>query len=153
MATVFIGIGSNLGDKTANCARAVELLAAAGIIPVKKSSLRQTEPWGVKEQPEFINMAIMAETRLSPGELLLELKNIEKQMGRVETIRWGPRCIDLDILFYNDMIVTEKDLCIPHPLLHKREFVLLPLAEIAPDKWHPVLKKTVRALMEEFRNV
>jgi 2-amino-4-hydroxy-6-hydroxymethyldihydropteridine diphosphokinase len=73
-------------------------------------------------------------------------------MGRKETACWGPRCIDLDILFYEDSIITEKDICIPHPLLHQREFVLLPLSEIAPDKWHPVFKKTVRQLTEELQN-
>jgi 2-amino-4-hydroxy-6-hydroxymethyldihydropteridine diphosphokinase len=153
MATVYIGIGSNIGDRRANCLHAVKQMNDSGIVVKKESSLYETGPWGMKEQPLFINMAVIAETELSPERTLAALKCIEKKMGRQEAVRWGPRCIDLDILFYNDSIITEKDICIPHPLLHQREFVLLPLCEIAPDKWHPVLKKTVRHLREELRNV
>jgi len=142
-----------MGDKRANCLRAVGLMSSSGIVVTKKSSLYETEPWGLKEQPLFMNMAVAAETDMPPESLLAALKDIEKKMGRLETTRWGPRCIDLDILFYDNIIFTEKDLCIPHPLLHQREFVLLPLSEIAPDKWHPVLKKTVRQLREELHNV
>ncbi len=142
-----------MGDKKANCMRAVELMTGSGIVVTKKSSLYETEPWGLKNQPLFMNMAALAETDLPPGRLLAALKDIEKKMGRLETTPWGPRCIDLDILFYDDSILTEKSLCIPHPLLHQRDFVLLPLSEIAPDKWHPVLKKTVRQLREELCNV
>ncbi len=153
MATVHIGIGSNMGDRKANCMHAVKFMDESGFVVTKESSLYETEPWGMKEQPQFINMAVIAETDLTPEGALAALKSIEKKMGRQETPRWGPRSIDLDILFYDDRIITEKFLCIPHPLLHQREFVLLPLSEIAPDKWHPVLKKTVRHLREELRNV
>ncbi|HKN18430.1 MAG TPA: 2-amino-4-hydroxy-6-hydroxymethyldihydropteridine diphosphokinase [Dissulfurispiraceae bacterium] len=153
MATVYIGIGSNIGDRRANCMNAVKSMNESGIVVTKESSLYETEPWGMKEQPLFINMAVIAETDLSPESALAALKCIEKEMGREEASRWGPRCIDLDILFYDDRIITEKDLCIPHPLLQQREFVLLPLSEIAPDKWHPVLKKTVRRLREELCDV
>lgn len=149
MAKLYIGIGSNLGDRRANCRHAVELMNESGMVIIKESSLCETEPWGLKEQPPFVNMAVMAETSLSPESALEALKWIEKKMGRQETARWGPRCIDLDILFYDDIIMTGNSLCIPHPLLHQREFVLLPLCEIAPDKLHPVLKKTVRQLREE----
>ncbi len=153
MATVYIGIGSNMGDRRANCLHAVKLMNESGIVVTKESSLYETEPWGMKEQPMFINMAVIAETDLSPESALGALKCIEKKMGRQEAARWGPRCIDLDILFYDDRIITEKDLRIPHPLLQQREFVLVPLSEIAPDKLHPVLKKTVRHLREELGDV
>lgn len=153
MATVYIGIGSNIGDRRTNCINAVKLMNESGIVVTKESSVYETQPWGMKEQPLFINMAVIAETDLSPESALAALKCIEKEMGREESSRWGPRRIDLDILFYDDRIITEKDLCIPHPLLQQREFVLLPLFEIAPDKWHPVLKKTVRRLREELCDV
>jgi len=153
MATVYIGIGSNIGDRRTNCINAVKLMNESGIVVTKESSVYETQPWGMKEQPLFINMAVIAETDLSPESALAALKCIEKEMGREESSRWGPRRIDLDILFYDDRIINEKDLCIPHPLLQQREFVLLPLFEIAPDKWHPVLKKTVRRLREELCDV
>ncbi|MBF0558621.1 MAG: 2-amino-4-hydroxy-6-hydroxymethyldihydropteridine diphosphokinase [Nitrospirae bacterium] len=153
MATLYIGIGSNLGDRRANCMRALELMNESGMTVTTKSSFYETEPWGMKEQPLFMNMAVIVETGLSAQAALASLKCIEEKMGRQESGRWGPRCIDLDILFYDDEIIAEKDLRIPHPLLHKREFVLLPLIEIAPDKRHPVLLKTVRQLMEELNNV
>lgn len=147
MSTVYIGIGSNLGDREGNCLRAVKLLSEDGLIVRKQSSLYETEPWGLKDQPEFINMAIEAETGLEPLKLLELLKNIEKQMGRDESVRWGPRVIDLDILFYNDMVIDTPEFRIPHPLMHERDFVLKPLAEIAPEKEHPVVKKTVREML------
>ncbi len=153
MATAYIGIGSNMGNRKANCMRAAKLMNEIGIVVTKESSLYETEPWGMKDQPLFMNMAVIAETDLSPESVLAALKWIENKMGRQEAVRWGPRCIDLDILFYDDRIITEEDLTIPHPLLQQREFVLLPLSEIAPDKWHPVLKKTVRRLREELRDV
>lgn len=152
MAKVYIGIGSNIGDRKANCSKAIEYLKSKGITVTKVSSMFETEPWGVKDQEKFINMAIEAETGLSPEELLSVMKDIEHLMGRVETVRWGPRIIDLDILFYDDMVVNREGLQIPHPLLHKRDFVLGPLSEIAPDKTHPVLMKSVSRLREELKN-
>lgn len=142
-----------MGDRPANCRNAVERLKDKGIVIKKASSMYETKPWGLEEQPEFINMAIEAETSLSPEELLRALKDIEKEMGRKDTVRWGPRIIDLDILFYDDIVINMGHLQIPHPLLHKRDFVLLPLSEIAPDKVHPVLKKNIRQLKEELKGV
>ncbi len=121
-----------------------------GITVRRQSSMYQTEPWGVGEQPRFVNMAIEIETEQSPVELLKSLKEIEKELGRVETVKWGPRVIDLDILLYDDLIIKESELEVPHPYMHEREFVLSPLAEIAPDRVHPVLKKTVREMLSEL---
>ena len=144
MAIVYIGIGSNLGDRHKNCLRAVELLKQSGLSVTKQSSVHETEPWGVTEQPAFLNMAVELETGLAPAELLGLLKKIEKDMGRQETVKWGPRLIDLDILLYDDITLNTDALIIPHPLMHEREFVLGPLAELAKDLVHPVLKKNDR---------
>ena len=105
------------------------------------------KPWGMKDQPLFLNMAIEIETALSPRELLKMLKEMEKEIGRGSTSRWGPRIIDLDILLFNADVVDEDNLSIPHPLMHERDFVLKPLSEIAPDAEHPVLHKSIRELM------
>jgi 2-amino-4-hydroxy-6-hydroxymethyldihydropteridine diphosphokinase len=151
MPIVHIGIGSNLGDRRNNCLKAVALLEAEDVKVLKRSSLYETEPWGVKEQPRFINMAVEAETDMTPRELLFLLKKIEGRMGRTGTAKWGPRTIDLDILFYGDVITKEPDLEIPHPLMHSRDFVLDPLREIAPRKVHPLLHYTVAELRASLR--
>ena len=109
----------------------------------------ETEPWGVQEQPMFINMAVEIETALKPDALLHLLKNIEIEVGRLPTSHWGPRIIDLDILLYDDLIIKTSELEIPHPHISKREFVLKPLAEIAPEKIHPVFRKTMKRLLPE----
>ncbi|MEF9425882.1 MAG: 2-amino-4-hydroxy-6-hydroxymethyldihydropteridine diphosphokinase [Candidatus Mariimomonas ferrooxydans] len=150
MAIVYIGIGSNLGNREENCNKAIDLLIIKGIKVVKRSSRYETEPWGIREQPEFINMAVEAETRLAPKELLDNLKAIESTLGRRDNVRWGPRIIDLDILFYDDLIMNTPRMEIPHPGIKDREFVLKPLSEIAPDKVHPVLKKSMRTLLSEL---
>ena len=152
MATVHIGIGSNMGERRESVFKALEALKQKGVHVTKVSSLYETEPWGVKEQPAFINMALEGETDLLPGELLAALKDIEREMGRDSVMRWGPRIIDLDVLFYDDIILERDDFRVPHPLLHERSFVLDPLCDIAPDKEHPVLKKSVRQLKEEMDN-
>jgi len=151
MPTVYIGIGSNLGDREDNCERAIKLLIDNEITVTKRSSMAETEPWGVKEQPDFINMAVEIKTGLTPEELLSLLKNIEVDVGRLPTSHWGPRIIDLDILFYDDVVMDTPELQIPHPGISEREFVLKPLAEIAPDKMHPVLKKSIKDLLSEIR--
>lgn len=152
MSIVYIGIGSNLGDRQYNCRRAIELLEGRGLTITKSSSMHETEPWGIKKQPRFINMAVEVETDLPPAELLVLLRQIEKAMGREYKAKWGPRIIDLDILLYNDLRLTAADLSIPHPLMHKREFVLRPLSEIAPEKTHPVLSKNIRELLQALIN-
>jgi 2-amino-4-hydroxy-6-hydroxymethyldihydropteridine diphosphokinase len=150
MPIVYIGIGSNLGDRRNNCLRAIALLGTGGVKVLKRSSSHETEPWGVKEQPRFLNMAVEAETDMTPRELLSLLKKIEDRMGRTRTVKWGPRTIDLDILFYGNIIIREPDLEIPHPLMHTRNFVLEPLREIAPQKVHPLLHRTVAELTAEL---
>jgi 2-amino-4-hydroxy-6-hydroxymethyldihydropteridine diphosphokinase len=149
MAIVYIGLGSNLGDRHKNCLRAIELLKQNGLSVKQQSSLYETEPWGLTEQPEFVNMAVEAETGLAPETLLDLLKKIEKDMGRGDAVRWGPRIIDLDILLYDDITMNTDALTIPHPLMHEREFVLRPLSEIAEEKVHPVLKKKIGDLLKE----
>lgn len=151
MPIVHVGIGSNLGNREENCLKALRLISAKAGSVRKQSPMYETEPWGVKDQPKFINMAAEITTEAVPRQLLGILKNIEEEIGREETHRWGPRTIDLDILFYDDLILDTPDLIIPHPLMHERQFVLRPLAEIAPDKMHPVLRKTVRELLEGLR--
>jgi 2-amino-4-hydroxy-6-hydroxymethyldihydropteridine diphosphokinase len=150
MNTAYIGIGSNLGDRENNCKSAIKLLIKNGVRVTKLSSMIETEPWGVKDQPKFINMAIEIETGLNPEELLKALKKIENEMGRQATIRWGPRVIDLDILLYDDLLIKTPQLIIPHPGIKERDFVLKPLAEITPDKKHPALKKSIKELLDEI---
>ncbi|MBE0426732.1 MAG: 2-amino-4-hydroxy-6-hydroxymethyldihydropteridine diphosphokinase [Nitrospirae bacterium] len=150
MSTAYIGIGSNLGNREENCFHAIELLEKKGIKIKKKSSLYETEPWGIKQQPIFLNMAVEIETELEPDKLLRLLKDIEKKLGRKNTLKWGPRIIDLDILIFDDIILNKKDLKIPHPLMHKRGFVLKPLNEIAPKINHPLLNRSIAELVQQF---
>jgi dihydroneopterin aldolase / 2-amino-4-hydroxy-6-hydroxymethyldihydropteridine diphosphokinase len=151
MSTAYIGIGSNLGKRRENCLRAIELIKKKDILVIKKSSLYETEPWGVKDQPPFLNMSIEVETDLNPLELFSVLKDIERQQGREESVRWGPRVIDLDILLYDDIVMKEERLTIPHPLLHERGFVLIPLNEIAPNVMHPLLRLNVHELLHRLQ--
>ena len=150
MVIVYIGIGSNLGNREENCESAIRLLTEHGITVTKRSSMIETEPWGVKEQPKFINMAVEVETGLGPEELLHLLKKIEAAIGRRPTTHWGPRVIDLDILLYDDLVLKTPRLEIPHPGIIMRDFVLKPLAEIAPDKIHPVLNKSIKSLLSDL---
>ena len=152
MTTVYLGIGSNLGNKEENCARAITLLDESGIKIQVASEPVETEPWGVEDQPRFINMAVRADTSLEPIELLRAVKKIEQEMGRGATcsqMRWGPRIIDIDILLYGDLVLDTPELKIPHPLMHERAFVLGPLSQIAPQVVHPVLNRTVSQLVSE----
>ncbi|MBE0410212.1 MAG: 2-amino-4-hydroxy-6-hydroxymethyldihydropteridine diphosphokinase [Anaerolineales bacterium] len=145
-ATVFIALGSNLQDRLKNLNEAVSQLLPS-VIPVACSPIYETEPWGYHDQPRFLNQVIQATTDLSPEELLAYLKNIESQMGRKQTIRLGPRLIDLDILFYDNLAVNTPSLSIPHPTMHERAFVLVPLADLAPQIIHPVLNISVEELL------
>ncbi len=150
MSTAYIGIGSNLGNREKNCVRAIELLEKRGIPVKKKSSMYETEPWGIKDQPRFINMAIEIETFFEPEELLRILEEVEREVGRGVSFKWGPRIIDLDILLFNNIFLKKDNLEIPHPLMDKRDFVLKPLCEIAPDIIHPLLKVRICDLLKEL---
>ena len=151
MSIVYIGLGSNVGDRHRNCLTAIELLRQNGLLIAKQSSMHETEPWGVTDQPEFVNMTVETETDLAPIKLLEVLKKIEKDMGRQDTMKWGPRIIDLDILLYDDIIMKTDSLTIPHSLMHERAFVLRPLSEIAGNFIHPVLKKSITDLLKEIK--
>ncbi len=149
--TAYIGLGSNMGDRTGACRRALELLGRAGCV-VNVSSFYCTEPVGYREQEEFINAVAELETDLSPQDLLSACQAIENELGRVRVFRWGPRSVDLDILLYGNTLVRLPDLIIPHPRLSLRGFVLVPLCEIAPQVVHPVLKKTAALLLQELKD-
>jgi 2-amino-4-hydroxy-6-hydroxymethyldihydropteridine diphosphokinase len=147
----YIGIGSNVGDKKANCLKGIELLAEAGRV-VRVSSLYYTEPVGFKEQEDFINAVVGLETDFPPADLLSICHSIENRLGRIRTLRWGPRTLDLDILLYGELVMDQPDLVIPHPMMSARKFVLIPLAEIAPHAVHPGLNKSAAQLLQELRN-
>jgi 2-amino-4-hydroxy-6-hydroxymethyldihydropteridine diphosphokinase len=145
---VYLALGSNMGNRLANLKA-----AAANLTPqmaVKnRSSVYETPPWGFTAQPEFLNQVIMAETYLKPQALLSHLKRLETALGREPSFQNGPRLIDIDILFFDDLVVDTPPLVIPHPRMHERAFVLVPLAEIAPDLVHPVLNKPIHKLLDE----
>jgi 2-amino-4-hydroxy-6-hydroxymethyldihydropteridine diphosphokinase len=153
MHTAYIGVGTNVGDREANVEAALAMMPALGVEVVRRSALVETEPWGVADQPRFLNLALECRTGLEPRALLDALKAIERGMGRdPDALRWGPRVMDLDILLYDARVVDEPGLVIPHALMHERAFVLVPLASLAPDLVHPVLGRSIgelaRALAE-----
>jgi 2-amino-4-hydroxy-6-hydroxymethyldihydropteridine diphosphokinase len=151
--TVYIGIGSNLESPAKNCLDAIERLSARPELTlIARSSLYQSEPFGITDQDWFVNSVVQITTSLSPEELLRVCLSIEKEMGRTRTKKWGPRIIDLDILFYDDLILKQEGLEIPHPGIAERSFVLAPMNEISPDFVHPKLKKKIETLLEEIPN-
>lgn len=148
----YIGFGSNLGDKIVYCEKAIaEILDLDNHRLLAKSSFYRTRPVGYVDQDWFVNGVIKLESDLEPQDLFHALKATELRMGRTETVPWGPREIDLDLLLYEDWIIQTEELRIPHPRMQDRQFVLIPLAEIDPDLFHPVLKKSVRELLEEIK--
>src|SRR6266404_2679813 len=144
---VYLSLGSNVGDREAQLRDAVARLGAAGRV-VALSSVYETEPVELTGQPWFLNCAVALETEKSPKELMTAILDIEQEMGRRRVLRKGPRSIDIDILLFGGTIMDSTELTIPHPAMHQRRFVLEPLEEIAPELQHPVLKKTIRELLD-----
>jgi 2-amino-4-hydroxy-6-hydroxymethyldihydropteridine diphosphokinase len=147
MKGIYLGLGSNLGDRLGNLHRAAEALPPSVSI-LAASPVYETDPWGYLDQPAFLNQVWEVATALPAKELLLALKKIERKIGRKVTFQNGPRVIDLDILFYGDLLLEQDGISIPHPRLHERAFVLVPLADLAPGLVHPSFGKTVRELLQ-----
>jgi 2-amino-4-hydroxy-6-hydroxymethyldihydropteridine diphosphokinase len=151
--TAYIGIGSNLESPAENCLKAIERLNAEPDLTVTThSSLYQSEPFGITDQNWFVNSVVQLTTPLTPVELLKVCLSIEQTMGRNRAEKWGPRIIDLDILFYDDLILKQEGLEIPHSGIAERSFVLVPMNEITPDFVHPKLKKSIQTLLMEIPN-
>lgn len=143
--TVYLALGSNLGDRLANLKQAIDSLTPQMEVKAK-SSVYETPPWGYEDQPKFLNQVVKAKTYLDPEPLLKHLKRLEVALGRQTSFPNGPRLIDMDILFYDELILNTSALVIPHPRLQERGFVLLPLMELSPDLIHPLSKKSVREM-------
>ncbi len=150
--TVYLALGSNMGNRLANLKNAISNLPPQMDVK-KRSPVYETPPWGYADQPPFLNQCVMAETYLEPESLLGHLKRLESALGREKSFENGPRLIDIDILFYDELILNTPPLVIPHPRLHTRGFVLVPLNDIAPDLVHPVLGKPVSELLLDAERV
>ena len=149
---IFLLIGSNLGDRLGNLNRCASLISTELGSIIRLSSVYETAPWGKFDQPNYLNQAVQIDTNFEPIELLSGCLTIEKQMGRERDEKWGARSIDIDIIYFNDRIVSSPNLIIPHPRMTERKFVLTPLAEISPNFIHPVLKKTNEELLKDSKD-
>lgn len=143
MERVYLATGSNIGDKAANLAKALELIELYVGKPARTSGVYRTAAWGKEDQPDFLNQVMAVDTGLEPETLLEAVMDIESRMGRERRVRWGERLIDIDILFYGDLVSQSQRLTIPHPFMQDRNFVLQPMLEIAPELVHPVLQKNI----------
>lgn len=153
MPVAYVGVGSNQGRRWAHGRKALEALShRPGIRVLEVSRVYETAPWGKTDQPNFLNGAAKIRTRLTPKALLRVFQDIERKQGRKRTTRWGPRTLDMDLLFYGPRVIRRPDLAVPHPRMHERRFVLEPMAEIAPGFRHPVLKKTMKRLARELKD-
>lgn len=150
---VYLSIGSNIGNRKDNLRAAVALIHKEVGKIARESRLYETEPWGKTDQEPFINQVVMANTTLEPRDLLTAISRVERELGRDRGEKWGPRVIDIDILFYGKRIIRDKGLEIPHPELHKRNFVLVPLMEIAGELVHPILNKQIDELFMECEDL
>ncbi len=150
--TVLISAGSNIGDKTENCRNGIAVLARVDrTVLLETSGFYKTEPVDYLDQDWFVNCAVKISTQLEPFELLTELKRIESEAGRKKnTVRFGPRVLDLDIIFFDDQVLEADNLIIPHPRMHQRRFVLIPVCDIGSNIIHPVFKKNIRKLLKEL---
>jgi 2-amino-4-hydroxy-6-hydroxymethyldihydropteridine diphosphokinase len=148
VTTIYLSLGSNIGDRAGNIARAIAALASHRVRVTRESSLYETEPVDVREQDWFLNCVVEAQTDLTPGELMDALLDIERALGRERLAPKGPRLIDMDILLFGSSVVRAAGLQIPHPRMAERRFVLVPFNEIAPGAWHTALRKTIAELLE-----
>jgi len=146
-SNVFILLGTNLGDRETNLQVASDFIQNEIGSILKKSKIYKTEPWGVIDQPNFLNQVLKIKTDLAPQETLKKCLDIEIEMGRKRLQKWGARLIDIDLLFYNNLKINTLDLILPHPRLHERNFTLVPMEEIAPNFIHPILNKTMLELL------
>lgn len=152
MKTVYLGLGSNLGDRAANLAEAIRRLESAGLRITRASAVYETEPRDVTSQPWFLNQVLEAATDLFPRQVLSRTLKIEREMGRKRLVPKGPRTIDIDILFFGDSVIHAAGLEIPHPRIAERRFVLEPLAELAPDLRHPLTNFSIREMLSSVAN-
>ena len=144
---IFLGLGSNLGDRELNLKKSIKLLNSKAGKVLNISRIYESEPWGVKNQNYFLNQVIEIETHIDPIDLLNICKNIEYDMGRNPEIRWGKRVIDIDILYYQSRVINQKKLIIPHKLMHERKFVMIPLNDLNENHLHPILKITNKEIL------
>jgi len=149
MEKVILGLGSNVGNRAEFIRKAIKQISLIkGINVISVSSLYETEPWGLKNQRKFLNCVIICISKPEPGSLIKKLKAVEQRLGRKKRINWGPREIDIDILFYGNKVIKINSFTIPHPMIEKRNFVLIPLNELIPDYVHPVKKIKLRQLLK-----
>ncbi|GAB3748094.1 2-amino-4-hydroxy-6-hydroxymethyldihydropteridine diphosphokinase [Spirosoma pomorum] len=146
---IYLLLGANLGNRVVTLKQATNLINDRVGVVVRESALYETAAWGVTDQPSFLNQVLAVETELKPEELLRQTQVIEQELGRVRLEKWGVRVIDIDVLYYDQLVWQTTTLTIPHPYLHQRRFTLVPLAEIAPDFVHPILKKSNQELLTE----